>query len=253
MSRTHEGSWLFFALLFITPHVLAELLFGGRTPAVVWRFRVIDLIDITVMTAVYVAFFLYLFSKFIVRGSRRIVLLYITLMCLYIGGHFLHFGTNSIDTYLREVRHYAPGQDIPSDVYEQLHFLDEVLSHVIMFATLFSILSLTSLVEIKLNLRVERSTRGWCFLLVAAAILGAGITVSAIEAQVLWAYFPLLAVSGAIVVTYAYLRRLRTSDILKLSFTTFFLMLLLFAALTSVIYYSVFGSFVQPSELVRGR
>ena len=45
---------------------------------------------------------------------------------VFIGGHFMHFTANSVNTYAYEVRGYEVGSDIPGDVALLLYLLDEV-------------------------------------------------------------------------------------------------------------------------------
>ncbi|MHA1595074.1 MAG: hypothetical protein ACTSXX_10090 [Candidatus Baldrarchaeia archaeon] len=86
--------------------LVSELLFGGAVPEVIYCIRVIDLVDILVMTPVYFVMFLYVYDR-LSRGlgeSRVFGYVFMVMLGVFIGGHFMHFTANSVNTYAYEVR-----------------------------------------------------------------------------------------------------------------------------------------------------
>jgi len=247
----------FIAIMFIAPPLLAEVFFGGEVPAVLWYIRWIDIIDITIMTIVYFILFIYL-AKHSIDETKNILFarIFTILLSLFIGGHFMHFATNAINTYAYEVRGYKVGQDIPNDIATVLYFLDEDLSHYIMFISMFALLLVIFISRfqilikgenfherIKLNDILDTST---------SIIFGVAFAISAIEARK--AYFVILLeiIVLAIIMFYSYkfekksIKVINQDTILRVIFMSFSLSLLTFLA-----YYLYFGGFIEPSEMFR--
>ena len=103
---------LVMVLCFMGVPLISELLFGGAVPKTFYCIRIIDLVDILVMTPVYFVMFLYVYDR-LSRGlgeSRVLDYAFIVMLGLFMGGHFMHFTANSVNTYAYEVRGVRGGE-----------------------------------------------------------------------------------------------------------------------------------------------
>lgn len=122
---------LFIAVLGLIPFVLwigSELGRGGT----IWYFRVNDLADFLVMAPIYIAVLTYLLYYMVkAKASAKLVLVFLAFIYLFVYGHAMHFTGNSINTYSTEVQNYK--DILPPDTYALIFFLDERLSHLLLF------------------------------------------------------------------------------------------------------------------------
>lgn len=245
------------SLLFVTPPILSEALFGGNVPKTIWYIRIIDIVDITIMTGVYIVLFTYLEHISVSRTDNLILRkVYQLGFVLFIGGHFMHFAANAINTYAFEVAGYVVGTDIPEDIAALIYFFDEELSHFIMFTTLFTMLLVVLLARVdlydgksgyKFNL-VDR-----ILIFVATLIFGGAFSISAIEARK--AYL-VIALEIIVLIMFAlYTKYWAKKNMLGVirndSLVRIMIGALIFSLLIFIAYYVYFGYFIQPSELFR--
>lgn len=122
---------LFIAVLGLIPFVLwfgSELGRGGT----IWYFRVNDLADFLIMAPIYIGVLTYLFYHMAKsKASTKLLLVFLAFIYLFVYGHAMHFTGNSINTYSTEVQNYK--EIIPPDTYALIFFLDERLSHFLLF------------------------------------------------------------------------------------------------------------------------
>jgi len=246
-----------FAIFFVLPHALAEILFGGETPKTIWYIRIIDLVDITVMTIVYISFFMYLQIIVVEKTNQYLLKLYQVFFLLFIGAHFMHFATNAVNTYAYEVMNYTAGKEIPQDVASLLYFLDEELSHYIMFSSLFAmwlIVIIARFITKAPSFPEKRPLAERIVIFLSVIIFGAVFTISAIEARK--AYFVigleviviiLMLFISYIVTTEKIFIKIRKDPIIQVMLFSIIFSLLFFLA-----YYLYFGGFIEPSEILRG-
>ena len=236
--------------------VLSEALFGGPTPRTLWYIRIIDLVDILFMTPIYIITYLYIYDR-LSKGEkpgRYVNCLFVVMLSFFIGGHFMHFATNAINTYAYEVKHYVIGKDIPRDVAALAYLLDEVVSHIIMFTTMYLMFSFFILLDHEQGPTQPSNKRDSIVLTVAGVIFGTMLGIGAIEAQMIY-YILVLDILLTIYIVVLTLKIKKTiehlTDLINYRFTFFIVVSCLWLPLIALTYYLIFGSFIQPSEMFR--
>ena len=104
----------------------------------IWYIRFADFVDLVIIAPLYL-FTLLLFHEQFLRGraSRRLRWVFLVLAILYLYGHAMHLTANTIDTFSTEIRDYRPL--LPDDTYALIYFLDETLSHLIVFISRYGL------------------------------------------------------------------------------------------------------------------
>jgi len=256
--KTRELFGMFFlSIIFVLPPLLAEVLFGGAKPSTIWYIRVIDVIDITVMTLVYIAIFMYFqYISIEKMGNKKLSIAYQLLFALFIGGHFMHFATNAIDTYMYEVAGYEAGVDIPRDVADLIYFLDEDLSHYLMFTALFTIWVIVTVARIFVMTKSSSSNTigiiDRILIFLTSLIFGVAFAIATIEAKKAYLGIGLILISTAIIITFTCVIKQNILNIMKNdSVVAILLLSLIMALFIYIAYYAAFGSFIEPSEILR--
>jgi hypothetical protein len=226
--------WLsIFTLVPIATIVAVEL----NKRVLIWHFRLVDFIDLVVLAPFYLIALYNLHRTIKPKGIYNH--LSIAGIATFLYGHAMHVTGNAINTFITEVHHYR--NLIPDDSYELIYFLDENLSHYIIFIALFALLIIWCVAETRME-----STR----LLWPATALGVveGIvqTIAMIEGSK--PFLPFI-IGTMMIVCLLWVGKKRggiNTPICRYALAT--AIGLLFAPL---IYLVVVGSLTEPSELTR--
>ena len=124
----------------------------------VWYIRFSDFIDLLIVAPLSLLCLLFLQEHFqqenVPRWLRRGFLFF---AMLYLYGHAMHMTSNTIDTFSNEIRDY--GTIVPQDMSELIYYLDEELSHWILFLSRYALIACLFVLEARyLNLLLSGST-----------------------------------------------------------------------------------------------
>jgi len=159
----------------------------------------------------------------------------------------MHATANAINTFATEVRDYR--DILPDDLYRLIYFLDEELSHVLLFVAVTGLIGCWLIFD---RLALARPILPQSGVLVVGLGLLWGVVKAYghIEARTVWLMFPIVVVLMAL---WLYLWR---RSLLSLKdyfwdrpFTTFVAVMLLFGLLAMIFWGLIFNGFPQPSEL----
>lgn len=112
----------------------------------IWYIRFSDFIDLLIVAPLSLLCLALLHEHFqeknVPRWLRRGFLL---LAMLYVYGHAMHMTSNTINTFSTEIRDYGPL--LPQDMSELVYYLDEKLSHWILFLSRYGLLACLLVLE----------------------------------------------------------------------------------------------------------
>ncbi len=246
VDKMRDSYWLLFiSILIMLPRIISEFLFRFTSLRMIWFFRIIDIFDITLQTISLLVLALYIFSKHIYMHKKEYVMTYMVLMSLLIGGHMMHFAANTIDMHFREVLNEDPRDVMPYTAYILLHFIDEYLSHIIMFTALIMIICMGSLAEIY-NEQKAPNLSDKIIIIFSGIILGGGLGISAVEASIPL-YVLVLVVLSTIIILYKL--RVQRKNVSDHPFTLYTVVLFAMLGLSIVIFIATFG-FTSPREMI---
>lgn len=226
--RTHLLAW--FTLFPILITLVTEL----NKSQIIWRFRIVDLVDLVVLAPFYGVVLYALIT--IDTPSGLPTKASVGCLILFLYGHAMHVTANTINTYLTEVRDYR--EIVPDDAYDLIYFLDEDLSHLLIFGGLLALLMIMCAYEV----RADAANPLWP-VTVLGVIEGATLAIAMIEAAK-----PYLPFASAIV-SLAVLTHFNQGIWPQTPLSRYTLWMALGLLVTPVAYVLVFGSLTQPSEL----
>lgn len=214
----------------------------------IWYFRAVDFADMVILTPIYIAVLLYLWIHMKRHdASSGMLIAFGAFGTLFIFGQGLHVAGNSINTFVTEVRDYK--SIIPKDAYDLIFFIDEVLSHLVLFDAIIGLLAVWLIFDVRLPAPTLLPDNRW-FTLLAGLVFGAVLAYATIEAQTPYVVVAVMGVLGAL-----WLWLWRTSSVpardfvAQRPFRTFVIILIFGSAGMMLIWLLVFGEFVQPSEI----
>ena len=133
-------------MLFALSDIVLSLIGEAVKTQLAWYFRYTDLIDLVLIAPLYLISFVWLEEQFVdARKSPRIRRVFLILAMVFLYGHAMHITANAVNTFSTEIKHYLP--QIPADTYALLYFLDETLSHYIVFIAKFGIFACILLLD----------------------------------------------------------------------------------------------------------
>ena len=186
-----------------------------------------DLIDITIYMPFMAIIFYMVYSDVLSGAPKPVKLVYAFSYAIFFEGHGFHWAANSIDVSLN-------GLDwIP-------YYLDEVLSHKMMFSGLFLLIAIAGLSEISGN-RYEKPMLP----ILSGIVMGFSEALMFIEGQ---SAAEFLAANLAYITLYIVVAHRVGGKMKEKPFLTFSASTSASAVVFMVIYSAVFGGFVQPSE-----
>lgn len=182
-----------------------------------------------------------------IEMDRRLNLFSFIFFSIFVCGYALHFGADSIDVYMtdQDIR-----SQIPDNFENLIHFYDEILGHIILFAGRLGMFWILIVKEI---LSPERLANLSKFDQNFGRLLGFGfgsvMGLYFIEATYFIEIMMVYAVLALIIVTIVrsnYKRKWK--HILYIDMLRFAHFAII---IVGIVYYIVFGSFIQPSEMIR--
>ena len=147
-SMNWQKTMLQLLMLFTLGGTVVTLVGEAFKTYLIWYLRFADLVDLLIMAPVYLVSLVLLHEQFL-KGdaSGRLRLAFLLLTGVFLYGHAMHVTANAIDTFSTEIRDY--GSVLPSDTYALIYFLDETLSHLIIFFSRYSLFACLLLLEIR--------------------------------------------------------------------------------------------------------
>lgn len=220
-----------FAWLTIMPIVVVIITELNKS-VMIWHFRVVDLVDLILLAPFYL--WILLRIHFTLGLSERVVGASCVLIACFLYGHAMHVTANSINTYITEVHQYR--EQVPGDAYDLIYFLDEDLSHLILFGSFFALLTIWSLNDSSLtsrNLSIQMIGLGM--------VQGIAQGIAMIEASK-----PLLpfVIAGTILIMLFIVSPIKSGIVRFYMIST-----AIFMILTPLGYWIVLGDLEQPSRL----
>ncbi len=152
---------MLWALAFFTLGSMVVALGGEAFKThLIWHIRFADFVDLVIIAPLYL-FTLLLFHAQFLRGraSRRLRWVFLVLSILYLYGHAMHLTANTIDTFSTEIRDCRPL--LPDDSYALIYFLDETLSHLIVFISRYSLFACLLALEARCLASAASSRPQW--------------------------------------------------------------------------------------------
>ena len=237
--------------LLILIGVLPVLLWIGREFVLgrtIWYFRAADVADMAILGPILMGVLLYLwFYMFRYGAPTRLLVIFAVFMIGFMWSHAMHATANSIDTFATEVRDYR--HVIPEDLYQLIFFIDERLSHWLLFAFVTGLLACW-LVFDQSELAPPIMPRNPILLLLLGIIYGIVQAYSLIEARAVPLVVPMIIILLGL--WFWYWRRSAlplTKYLGHRPFTTFVAIMSISAVVTMVVWWIIFGGFPQPSEI----
>lgn len=171
--------------VFVLLPILAVVIGEAFKTRLIWYFRLVEIIDLLFLSPFYLVMLLF-FTLTIFSGQRpgKLFPVALGLMGLTLYGQAMHLTGNAINTFSTEIRHYL--QQIPSDMYQLIYFLDENLGHWIFYAGMFGSLGVWMVAE-----RPESALPGPVGKTptLAGAFFGLSYAVAVIESSQAWLGF----------------------------------------------------------------
>jgi hypothetical protein len=234
-------------LLFTLGDIALTLLGEAFKTHLIWYMRFADLVDLLLVAPVYLVSLVWFHEQFLNRSAAawlRRTFLVLAILLLY--GHAMHVTANAINTFSIEIRGYEA--ILPADTSALIYFLDETLSHWIVFLTRFGLFACLLKLESRAPFETARASFPWG--LAIGGLYGVWQAIVFTEGQKV-----LLAPAIVVVVGAVWLWQWRQSKLLLASFlrrgpATAFVAGLLPAMLAGLTLYAlVVGSFTEPSKL----
>jgi len=194
-----------------------------------------DLIDLLFYPTV-IGMLLYYTWRRIGEGDEGLNYLFAFFLIIHFVGHGFHWAANAIDVTIENVG------GTPQQVHSYAYFLDEILSHKIMYYSLIALL----LIILYASKRINEEPGKWELVLgeLSSLIFGFSVTISFIEGQS--PYEAIIFGVLSIIVTFLHFGGLR--EIQNHPFARYYLRLGIWILIWASAYYALFHGFPQPSE-----
>ncbi|MEX0568063.1 MAG: hypothetical protein Q6363_002755, partial [Candidatus Njordarchaeota archaeon] len=242
--------FLTITILILAPRIISELLFRLTSLKMIWVFRIIDIFDITLQTISLFVLILYVFHRYIYGRSEKELIIYLVLSALLIGGHFMHFAANAIDMHYREAIGIETEENMPTTAYILLHFLDEYLSHIILFTAMILIFLYGGILDMQKE-QINATGMDKIITILSGFILGGSLGISGVEASI---PIYMIAISALCIGIIIYKKIKMDRQIKGLSqylFTLFVLITLAMIIFAISLYLLILGT-QSPRELIGG-
>ena len=223
--------------IFVLTQVVVVLFSFLNRQILLWHFRLIDFVDLVFLGPFYLVMFILIGKSLVIPESPKIRGVTYFFLFSFFEGHAMHLTANAIDTFAFEVNNYQ----IPNDLRNLIHFLDEILGHALFFIGLFGLFHIVFAFEPNHAKSLERNDL--LFTRLIGVVYGMSLTIAVIEAR----YFIYLYLF------YCFLSIASRLSVLNYSYTPYRIILIhtfISSLITALIYWLVFGGFAQPSELL---
>ena len=217
--------------------ILPYLLFGFNS-FVQWT-TIPDLVDIFFYTPI-MGFFLYMLFKKVKEGKEiPFWLEFLAILALFVHfeGHGFHWAANALDVL-------AERNNITGIVLEVAYFLDEIVSHIVYFGALILYFYVLSAIQYGYN---KKEVSNKLKVMASSVFFSFAFTISMIEGQFIYIGMVLSIIYiVAIVLMYV----LKDKDVINQVIILYWLIFSVCVFLWSGVYYAIFGSLKQPSEIM---
>ena len=247
-SSVYDASLIWPLALFTIGDIALTLLGEAFKTRLIWYLRFADMVDLVLVAPLYLVSLVLFYEQFLNRAVapwlRRA---FLALAVIFMYGHAMHVTANAINTFSTEIRGY--GAIIPADAYALIYFLDETLSHWIVFLARFSLFACLLELELGAQPAAERARSPWPGLALGA-VYGVWQAIVFTEGQkVLLAPVVVLALGGLWFWQWR-LSRKPLASFLRTGLATSFVAGLLPSMLLGLgLYALVVGGFTEPSKL----
>jgi hypothetical protein len=234
--------------LFTLSDIILSLSGEAVKTQLVWYIRYTDMIDLALIAPLYLASFIWMEGQFVAAGAttwlRRAFLI---LAMLFLYGHAMHVTANAINTFSTEIHDYLA--QIPADTYALLYFLDETLSHYIVFIAKFGLFACLLLLEASTRTS-EKAAPLFPWALGLGCLYGVWQAIVFTEGQKVF-LLPVLAIGLGAVWYILYRKQARKISTFMRSgvMTAFVAGLVPFAFIGLLLYAQIVGGFIEPSKL----
>ena len=155
MKYTHRILQLL-ALFTMVP-ILVVMVTESLKTHLIWYFRLVDFIDLLIIAPFYLVMLLLFYEVLIEEESPHYLrMCFFVFSGVFLYAHAMHVTANAINTFSTEIRDYA--SVLPADTYALIYFLDETLSHILAFISLYGLFICLLIFE---NLYLDLSLRQW--------------------------------------------------------------------------------------------
>jgi hypothetical protein len=241
--------WMLF--MFTLANTFATIIGEAFKTHMIWYLRFADVMEIVVNSAFYLVGLVLLFELFwqaqVPAGLRRV---FASLIVLFFIGHVMHFTANTINVFGTEINNYK--EIIPTDLYALIFFLDENLSHIILYTSRYALLACLVVLETVYLVKFSPLQRMWVAGLVVGALYGVWEAIVFVEGEKVW-LVPVAFVILAATWVWAWRKSGKPiADFLKTGpITSFVALELPFLLIGLLVYRLVTGGFVDPSKIVQ--
>lgn len=228
-----------FALFTLVP-IATVLLLEWNKHVLIWHFRIVDFVDLVVLAPFYAAILFAIHVTLFGRSNQTATLHAVSLGCIavFLYGHAMHITANSINTFATEVNDYR--ERIPNDMYDLIYFLDETLSHYLIFVALFALLLLWGRLPFAIDVLSSRERQ---VMLGLGFFQGSGQAIAMVEARK-----AALAI-GLALGTWVYIAWHHRAAAGQTAMQQYIRGMAIALVLTLIIYVIVIGDFTSPSDL----
>lgn len=237
MSNMNKYLWYLSLLCFFIitfPYIITGFYF---VPGII---SVPDLIDL-ILYPVVIGYILYLIYEEVFKNYEGILKpLYFVLVIIHYVGHGFHWAANALNETIKHLDGVS-NQYIANYAY----FLDEIVSHKIMFYSIIIILYIVLYMAIRYN--VGEGENALKMMIIPALFFAFYISAAMVEGQS--PYELLITMIGFLIVTLAYSRG-EFSRINKNYVIAFFFIAAIISLAMASVYYAIFKGFPQPSEVL---
>jgi hypothetical protein len=210
--------------------------------------RAVDFADMVLLAPLYAAILIFLWYYMWKHQAPQLLLVAFAISgILFMYGHSMHFTGNAINTFATEVRDYR--DLLPDDLYRLIYFLDEQLSHAILFTAITGLLACWLIFD-RLALAPPILPQNTILIVTLGVLWGIVKAYGHIEARTVWLMFPIVVV---LMTLWLYLWRVSAMPLRKYfwdrPFTTFVAIVLIFGFVAMIAWGIIFNGYPQPSEL----
>ncbi|MGQ4891409.1 MAG: hypothetical protein ACP6IP_02870 [Candidatus Njordarchaeia archaeon] len=221
--------------------ILPYLIFGFSF--IPWIISCPDLIDLLIYPLYMGLTLFYIYEK-TPKKERPLSVLYIALLIIHIEGHGFHWVANAIDVTIENIQNWESVQQLVT-LHRYAYFLDEILSHKIMFYSISIIMIIILYWSNRYKAEINQKQK---YLLDTSSIVfGFSLIISFIEGQT-----PIEGIIFAIaLITFALILYRDIREIYDNFTSRFLFTMAMTIVIISAAYFAIFQGFPQPSKWMK--
>jgi len=210
------------------------------------------MVDITFYGLIIGLSFFLLYEEKFQATPTWIRYIFIYLFILHFTGHGFHWAANAINETILNI-----GSGTPTSVSEYAYYLDEIVSHYIMYPTFLGMLFVLLLADIYVCPENKKSDRhsepheitvNVRRMLIPSVVFGFSYMVSSAEAQL--SYLAIFFAIAVIAVIFIKFKDGFSSGLSKSNFRVFLFTSSFMILITAAIYWMLFPGFPEPSKIL---